>query len=150
MEKKELPLIKKEKRKMTNISKRKLLFTALLIAFLSISSAYAVLIPTVHAAELTSLQKGEIISKDVVGLDLTKYAKTAQESPPDSYLGVLPQENIRYTLSSNGSKVDIRYTFANGNLRILHVLETKGSPQMTKTAASTLANAKDFLSSYQL
>ena len=63
---------------MANNSKRKLLFTTLFLTILIVSSGYAALIPNAHAAPVTPLQKGEAISKDVVGLDLTKYAKTTR------------------------------------------------------------------------
>ncbi len=114
-----------------------------------VTITYTSLIPNIQAAESTPYQKVEIISKDVVGLNLTDYVKTIQESPSDSYLGVIPQENIRYTLNSNDGKVDIHYTFADGKLRKIHVLKSEGSPSLTKTATNTIETAKDFLSSYQ-
>ena len=134
---------------MATKSKRKILFTTLTLTLMLISSLCTILLPYAHAAQLTIIQKGEAISEDVIGLDLTKYTKTTKEAPSNSYLEMLPQENVRYTLQSNENKVDILYTFTNGNLRILHVLETRGSPLLTKTATNTLANAKDFLNSYQ-
>jgi hypothetical protein len=136
------------KRKMSKFSKRKLLFITFMLTLTLISSAYAILVPNARASLLTSSQKVEVISKDVVGLDLTECTKTVQESPPDSYLDVLPQENVRYTLESNGNKVDIRYTFTNGNLRVIYVLEIQGSPLLTKTAVNTLDSTKDFLNSH--
>jgi hypothetical protein len=147
---------------MAKNSKHKLLLIAVFLAMLLISSAYTALISQVHAAEMTTQQKGLSILGNVVGLDLSKYATNLKECSGDSYLGVVPQENIHCTLESNGSKVDVLYTFANGNLRMIHVLESKGSPQLTKTATKPiqlgnatlqvidlLGTAKGFLNDYQ-
>ena len=90
-----------------------------------------------------------MISNGVVGLDMAKYSATEKEVPQDAYLDVVPQENVRYVLESGGSKVDVLYTFANGNLRKIHVLENEGSPRMTKTAVNAFEMAKGFLSDYQ-
>ena len=57
---------------MTKNSKRKPLFMMLLLTLLLVSSAYAVLISSVNAAEMTIQQKGLSILTNVVGLDLTK------------------------------------------------------------------------------
>jgi hypothetical protein len=133
---------------MTNESKHKLL-TAVFLSALLICSVYAVLIPNVQASEMTIEQKGLAVLSNVVGLDTAKYVVNAKEYPPDSYLGVLPQENIRYKLEADGSTVDVLYTFANGNLRLIHVLETEGSPRMSKSSATAVEMAKDFLSNYQ-
>jgi hypothetical protein len=130
-------------------------------SILLISSAYATLIPSAHAADITVQQKGLTILNNVVGLYMANYSTVLTECPKDSYLGVVPQENVRYTLESNGSKVDALYTFANGNLRMLYVLESQGSPQLTKSATKPiqlgnatlqvvdiLETAKSFLNNY--
>lgn len=129
-----------------------LLFIAIFLAIMVvISSPYIVFIPNVHAAMLTAQQKSEIISREVVGFDLTNYATTVEGAPQSAYRNVVPQENLRYSIESNVSKVDMRYTFANGKLQILHVLENIGTPSLTKTAtsANALELAKSFLSNYQ-
>lgn len=122
---------------MTNNSKRKLLFTTVILTLLLISSAYATLIPNAQAAEITTQQKAVAVMKDVVGLDLTKYNVTTEEhnqNPP--YLGSVLQENVLYNLNSDNSKVKAFYTFANGNLQGIYVLENKGTPSLTKPAVS--------------
>jgi len=152
---------------MAKENKRKLLFTTAILTILLFSSAYAVLTPNAQAAE-TPIQgenpvsipsvnvttsaiqeKGLPILSNVLGLDLAKYATTSQECPQDLYMGVVPEENVRYYLESNGSKLDMLCTFANGNLRMIHVLESEGSPHMTKSTTSALEMAKGFLSNYQ-
>ena len=104
----------------------------ILLTALTLCSVYAIFIPNAHAEELTIQQKGLAILNNVVGLDLPKYMTSSEALPQDSYLGVVPQENLRLTVNTNGSTVDVRYTFANGNLRMMQVLESSGAPQMVK------------------
>jgi hypothetical protein len=135
---------------MTKNPKRKLLFITVLLMILLSSSAYTTLIPNVHAAEATIQQEGLAVTSNVIGVDLAKYATASKEYRQDSYLGVLPQENMRYTLETDGSKLDIYYTFVNGKLQKIHVLDNQGSPQMQKAiSANALDMSKDFLSNYQ-
>lgn len=118
-------------------SKRKLLFTTILLAALLISSAYATLIPNGEAAEITTQQKGLAALSDVVGLDLTEYSVTTEEScqyPP--YLGDVLQENVLYNLTSANSKLKAFCTFANGNLQGIYVLENEGTLSLTKPVVS--------------
>ncbi|MBN1244164.1 hypothetical protein JXA31_01060 [Candidatus Bathyarchaeota archaeon] len=147
---------------MAKNSKNKLLFMALLLTVLLVSSAYATLASTVNAAEITAQEKGFAILNEVVGLDMENYDTASKEGAQDSYLGVVPQENVRYTLESNGSKIDALYTFANGKLRMVNVLENEGSPRLTKSATKPVQlgnktiqvidvpeTAKVFLEDYQ-
>ena len=137
------------KRKMAKEKNRKLLLITVILSLLFISSTYAALIPNVHAAETTILQEGLAVTNNVIGIDLAKYA-TSSEYKQDSYLGVLPQENLRYTLATEGSTLDLYYTFVNGKLQKIHVLEAQGNLQMQKAlSANSLENSKDFLSNYQ-
>ncbi len=125
-----------------------------MFTILFISSAYVVLVPNVHAVEMTNQQKGISISGNVVGLDLTKYTVKIEETHTDSqasYLGVVPQENVAYNLNSDGSKIKMLYTFADGKLQMIHVLEREGLPSLieTATSANDVDLAKVFLSKYQ-
>lgn len=140
---------------MSNHSKRKLLLVTVFLTMLLISSAYAALIPNVNAAETTIQEKGLSILGDVVGLDLAKYTVTTKEyqlGSSASYLGVVPQENVAYDLTSDASKLKVLCTFANGNLRMIHVLEREGPPSLVKPTpfANALGMVKDFLSNYQI
>jgi hypothetical protein len=138
---------------MTKNSKQKLLFITLFLTLLLSSSAYATLIPNVQAAEAPTQDKGLLILNNVVGLDLTKYAVTTKEVHVDQapYLGVLPQEDVEYDLMSSENKLKALYTFVDGNLLIIHVLENNGQPNMINSEASANAveMAKDFLDNYQ-
>jgi hypothetical protein len=137
------------KRKMAKKTKLKLLFTTVFLSTLFISSAYAALTPAAHAEEISTEQKGLSILSNVVSLDLTKYATMSKEYPQGSYLGVVPKETARYSLESNGSKLDVLCTFTNGSLQMLSVLENDGSPITIKGITNAVDMAKDFLSSYQ-
>ena len=113
---------------MSKKSKRKLLFMTLLLTLLLVYSAYAVLIPNVHAAEVTNQQKGLSVLNDAVGFDLAKYTTASREYPQEPFMGVTQSENVGYTLESIGSKVKLHCTFTNGALHILQVLEREGTP----------------------
>jgi hypothetical protein len=137
---------------MTKNSKRKPLFMTLLLMLLVVSSAYAALIPGVNGAEVTNQEKGLSILNNVVGLDLSRYTVTAEEAQTDStasYLGVIPQENVEYDLTSEGNKLNALYTFANGKLQMIQVLENEGSPHTTLSVSSARELAQGFLSNYQ-
>ncbi len=118
-----------------------------------ILGAYATLTPVVHAENLddSTLKQQEslALSNDVVGLDLSKYQFTQKTGNHAFYMGILPQEDVRYTLESDGSKLDIVYTFINGNLQKINVLENEGTPRLTKTTANVLGAAKEFLGNFQ-
>jgi competence protein ComGC len=140
------------KRKMAKKSKRRLLFTSIMLAALLVCSAYAVLVPNVYAAEMTIQQKGLSVLSNVVGVDLAKYDVATEEnsiSPPS--LGGVLQEDILYSLTSDESTLKAHYTFADGNLRGIYVLEREGTPSLIKPATSVNAveSAQDFLSNYQ-
>ena len=76
-----------------------------------------------------------------------------------SYLGVLPTENIRYTLTGFGGTIEIQDTFTNGSLQIMDVLENTPSPLIPALPASSALRvnesyalvemAKIFLNNYQ-
>ncbi len=132
-------------------SKTKFLVT-IIISLLIISSAYTFVIPSVHAAELTTEQKGLGALGNVMGLDLSKYSVESQQnnlSPPS--LGGKLQEGILYTLTSADSKLSIFYTYTNGSLQSLYVLGNEGNPILTKPLSSVdnIESAKDFLANYQ-
>ena len=129
--------------------RRKLLFIMVFLSILLSYSAYVSPIPSVRATKMATQEKGLAILNDVVGLDLTKYATEPKECPQSSYFGVVPQENVGYTLESNESKLKLVCTFRYGTLHTMYVSESEGSPLMTESATSVLEMAKGFLSNYQ-
>jgi hypothetical protein len=147
---------------MAKNSKRKLLLITALLTVLLSYTAFTTLLPNARAAEITVQEKGFVILNEVVGLDMENYDTVSKEGPQDLYLNVVPQEKVRYTLESDSSKLDMLCTFANGNLRILNVLESEGAPYLTGFATKPLQignvtlqvvdlveTTKDFLNDYQ-
>jgi hypothetical protein len=135
---------------MAKASKHKLLFSTVILTALLFFSVYAALVPSVHAAEASIQQKSAVVTDNVIGVDSAKYATISEDYREDLYLDVIPQENLRYTLETNESKLDIYYTFVNNKLRLVHVLDNIGSPQMQKAvSANALDMSKDFLNNYQ-
>jgi hypothetical protein len=85
---------------------------------------------------------------DMVGLDLTKYTLTPRTVPQSSYMGVLQDAND-IILSSNQSYMRVLFEFFNGNVRMVHLLDNTGTPQMKKPVGTSLEMAKDFMTNYQ-
>ena len=138
------------KNKNETVYKKSLTF---LILILIGSLAFIAVAPSTYAApatpETTTTAKGLSILNQVVGVDLAKYNATPTVNVNGSYKGVLPSENVRYTLNSNGSKLDVLNTFTNGHLQMIDVLENDGSPHVTTSAADTVEMANTFLLNYQ-
>jgi len=101
------------------------------------------------------------IINNVAGFDLSKYQTNLKQSTTNLYVDHIPQQNIHYTLKTNQSKTDILCTYTNGNLRLLSILETQGTPSMTQQFNRTkiiegtpvevldeLKTAKNFLNNY--
>ncbi|MFA7080455.1 MAG: hypothetical protein WC203_06100, partial [Candidatus Bathyarchaeia archaeon] len=121
---------------MVTRSRTKFLVTVI-ISLLIISSVYTFVIPRVYAAEVTTEQKGLSALTNVVGLDLTKYdVKTQGSNQSLPFLDGTLQENILFNLTSENSKLSIFYTYTNGNLQGLYVLENEGTPVLTKSTVS--------------
>jgi hypothetical protein len=129
-------------------SKRKLLTTIFLLALL-VYSVYAILMPNVQASEIIVEQKGQSLLSNLMGVDSSQYSGNAKEYPQDSYLGVIPEENIRYKLYAEASTIEVFATFVNGYLRILQVLDKSGAPITTKSVTSPREMAIDFLENYR-
>ncbi|MCW4043895.1 MAG: hypothetical protein NWE94_00055, partial [Candidatus Bathyarchaeota archaeon] len=137
---------------MAKNSKRKLLFTTAFLTILLSSSAYAALMPTINAAELTAQQKGLSVLSNVVGLDLTKYdVVTEEKNLYPQNLDRMLQETVLYNFTSVNSKLRTFCTFTNGNLQEIYVLEKKGTLSLNKPMVSIndIQRARDFLSNYE-
>jgi hypothetical protein len=123
-------------------------FLLTILLFMLLLSAMHSFMPTAHASEPTIMEKGVSILSSVAGIDMAKYNVTSKEAPPYQYFDVFSEDNMRCTLESYSSKIDVLCTLAKGKLHILHVLETEGSPSMTKQAQGIAAMAKSFLNDY--
>jgi len=128
-------------------SSKVLITTVLLfLMFLSLVS----LASDAYAAEPTTQEKGLTVVNNVIGIDLTEYSTTPEDFAQDSYLGVLPQEKVGYTLESAESKLKVLCTFTNENLHIIQIRENEGTPHLAKSTVNTLEAARDFLRNYQI
>lgn len=138
---------------MTKNSERRLLFVTLFLTILLVSSAYAALIPKAQAAETTIQQKGLAVLDNVIGVDLAKYNVTTKQYPQNnqaSYMGIVPQESVIYNLTSDENKLSLLYTFADGKLQMIQVLENEGVPSLGKSSfVANMLAARSFLSNYQ-
>ena len=116
--------------------------TLVLISFLLVQT------PMAYSTELTSPEKTLVILKDVVGLDMVGYSTTLElHNQVLDYRG-LPQEDMKYTLESEESKLEVICTFVNEKLRSINIYPV-GSPRITQQATSTVEMAKNFINKYQ-
>ncbi len=90
------------------------------------------------------------ILENVVGLDLAKYSTDLElyAQAPFLYFEVLPQEDVKYTLESDESKLEVICAFVDEKLRSMNIYINDGSPLTTQPAASPLETAKNFLDKY--
>jgi hypothetical protein len=144
---------------MIKISKQKILLTITILTILLISNTYVSLGSTAKAAVIANEQKGLSIANDVIGIDLSKYNVTTEESPQsgnNSFRGAV-QDNIVCNLKSDTSQLKIGYTFANGQLQMMQVLQNVGVLTMTNSAATKTNTtikavdlARSFLNNYEV
>jgi hypothetical protein len=101
-------------------------------------------------SELTAPEKVLAILEEVVGLDMAKYSTELDfyAQAPFLYFDVLPQEDVKYTLESNESKLEVICAFADQKLRSLSIYINDGLPITTQPATIPLEMAKDFLDKY--
>jgi hypothetical protein len=119
------------------------LAVVLVLPLLQASNAYS--------AEFSAPEKVLIFLTDVVGLDMTKYDATLMNNRVEypSALGGLAKESGRYTLESDGSKIDVTYKFRNKTLYYCKINILEGSPFYTQPSPSVLDSAKGVLQRYQ-
>jgi len=102
-------------------------------------------------SELTSPEKVLTVLEEVVGLDIARYSTDLEfyAQAPFLYFEVLPQEDVKYILESNESKLTVISAFVTGKLRSMKIYVNDGSPLTTKPATTPIEMAKDFLEKYQ-
>jgi hypothetical protein len=156
-------------KKMIKISKQKMiLYTSIFVLILS-SSAYVSLLPTAHAAEITTAQKATDLLGSVVGFDMNSYStqlisdtsKSTQPIPvPPTTLSLvnasspspissLPRDDVIFNLTNAQSSVRARCSFINGKLNQISIYNSVGLPILNQPATNTAAMAQGFLQRYQ-
>jgi len=107
--------------------------------------------PPTYSAEVTNPEKALTFLTDVVKLDMTEYNVTRVsnfvEYPTD--LGGIAQEEVTYTLESNGSKLDASFRFRNNFLSWCKLYILEGSPLYAQQSTNVLDAAKGLLDRYQ-
>jgi hypothetical protein len=101
-------------------------------------------------SDLTTPEKVLTVLEEVVGLEMEKYSTDLEffAEAPFLYFDVLPQEEVKYLLESNESKLEVICAFADQKLRSLHIYTLDGQPFTTKPFTTPLEMAKDFLDKY--
>lgn len=118
----------------------------LLASILVTISAY---VPKASSQEEKTSEKALTILKDIVGFDLAAYKTRLDSYVQGMYFDTLPQENLRYTLESNESKLEVIFAFVNGKLRSMSVYAINGTPLITRPTTNVVEMAKETLSRYK-
>jgi hypothetical protein len=121
------------------------------VACLTVLLVCISLVPETMAIDSSNQQKGLAVADQVLNLDLSKYSVKTEEYPQNSYFNVVAQENIAYEFKAETGKLKLLYTYANGNLRMISVLEseTSGIPYTKVPVSDTATMAIEFLDNYQ-
>lgn len=100
--------------------------------------------------ESTAPEKVLTVLKEVVGLDMAKYSTDLElyTQALFLYFDVLPQEDVKYALESDESKLDVICAFVDEKLRSMNIYINDGSPLTTQPFTTPLEMAKDFLDRY--
>lgn len=131
-----------------------LFFSVILVSFLivaiGVNNSSVCYAANPEYSELTAPEKVLTILEEVVGLDMAEYSAELDlhAQTPFLYFDVLPQEDVKYTLESNESKLEVICAFVDEKLRSMNIYINDGSPLTTQPAASPLEMAKDFLGKY--
>ncbi len=125
------------------------LISTFLIFLLTLSCFNPFLIQSVRATDEGIQQKVWTILNDVVGVELPKHSLISHEYSSDEYLGKLSQEKVRYQLQSNGSTIDIAFTFVESNLQRIQVLNNEDKSGVDTSGTSVYETISGFLDRYQ-
>ena len=123
----------------------------ILLTILTSFVALICTIPNARAEEITttSTTKGLSVISQVAGFDPTKYHTVPTLAAVGPNFGNLPTENIRYTLDSNLSHIEILETYSGNHLQIIDVLQNSGSLQPVTAPLTSVGMAENFLLRYQ-
>jgi len=127
----------------------RVVFLIILLSFI----VYALITPGVCVAKLSASESGLNILRDFFGLDLDKYDVVVEENSLSEFFVVNGvQEDVLFTLTGDGAKLRIVFTFVNGDLRNMYVFENNGVPllrQIGEDNGGGVVEAQVFLSKYE-
>jgi len=127
-----------------------MVFICFLIVAIGVNDSSVCYAANPEYSELTAPEKVLTILEEVVGLDMAKYSIELDlyAQAPFLYFDILPQEDVKYTLESSESKLEVICAFADQKLRSLNIYINDGSPITTQPVTIPLEMAKDFLDKY--
>jgi DNA-binding transcriptional ArsR family regulator len=98
----------------------------------------------------TSADKAVTVLRDVIQLDMTKYKATLTSDTIErrSDLGGVVEEILKYSLTSNESRIDVALRFRNKNLSRYQCFVDEGSPLYTQPQTNILDFTKNLLKRY--
>jgi hypothetical protein len=123
-------------------------FMCILMVTFGINGSLVCSATDLEYSDLAAPEKTLAILNDVVGLDTATYSTNLDTYIEDLYFEVLPQEDVKYTLESDESKLEVICSFVTEKLRSM-ITYTDGSPHMTRASTNTLEMAKEFINKYQ-
>lgn len=130
--------------------KRKNAFSTIAVLLVVVLALLLVQVSNVNWAEFTAPEKTLAFLRDVVKLDMAKYdAKLISHMNLSSDLSASATEEVKYTLESAESKIEVFCTFTNSALRSCNLYMLEGSPLYEKPSANVLEAAKGLLQRYQ-
>ncbi len=129
--------------------------TILFLLLLLICSTYQCLTPIANAKDTeTPEQQGLAITNNVLKINTADFAVSSEVYPAtdkNAFLGLIPQETVIYNLKSDQSNKKILFSFANGDLQLIQMLEDSSPIQQAPLSIATQLNiisAKAFINSY--
>ena len=98
----------------------------------------------------TSTDKAVTVLRDVIRLDMTRYKATLTSNTIErrSDLGGVVEEILKYSLTSNESKIDVVLRFRNKNLSRYQLFVDEGSPVYAQPQTNILDVTKNLLERY--
>jgi hypothetical protein len=98
----------------------------------------------------TSSDKAVTVLRDVIQLDMTKYKATLTSNTIErrSDLGGVVEEILKYSLTSDDSRIDVVLRFRNKNLSRYQLFVDEGTPVYAQPQTSILDAAKKLLERY--
>jgi DNA-binding transcriptional ArsR family regulator len=98
----------------------------------------------------TSSDKAVTVLRDVIQLDMTKYKATLTSDTIErrADLGGVVEENLKYSLASNESRIDVALRFRNKNLSRYQLFVDEGEPLYAQPQANILDFTANLLERY--
>jgi hypothetical protein len=113
------------------------LFTFITLTLILVISTVLTFLPPTNADEASTSNNRAIqnntmnIMSNVMGISLEEYQTTLEECIQTLYMDTVPQKTIHCSLKSTESNLDVLYSFTNDKLRMMHIINSEGTPLRT-------------------